>query len=439
MKSVYVIALAFIFSSVTILTTLAIWETNNVAETASENEDHSHELFQLTQEQLRITKLVEELNAKIQGCESTTKTKAEEENKQIISPIITNTQQPTEENGKAEILDFVANNHGHYLENLHRVQEFNPPVRVNYTHGIEEVSFYFLQLISNTYANLSIKEISRMDVALQDKLEIGPFGLSCTINAVVTALHDSVAICSSCQAMITITTPLFFNENVPASSVKVGKVEAHVYDPTVRVNFVSSNFNVTSLLQRQSEYMRSVWAVDKHIRWVIAEYENEEDPEGTAKVLAALPFPTVHKILPGAFSRVDGLNAAADMVENSGEILFFLDVDMYFSSTFSQAIRSRVIEGKQVFYPVSYSFNENGSPPETKNGFYREGGLGNMGMYKSDHEKNRWYKNGDATKWGNEDNIMFAELAYKSYKSFRTYEPSFFHIYHPPRSWKNNK
>ena len=355
-----------------------------------------------------------------------------------------------------------------FFANAHKVIKTNPDWRT----FDGEITNGLLKGFTRQFYNMSITSFSRVDAYYLGDA-IYPSGFSFFFDVIVDQYYEKITnpyvtdfvkqtiensgnpvdkgdrmfICSKCKLIIHAnmhadfnTTHTSNNEHIAASissgsnlplDIQHSNMKVFVYNPSVRVNFITTVYNVAIEFHRIMGYLEKVYDKDSNIRWIITDFQSNDTDVQDALKKSKIP----HLYIPmeGKFNKIKGLNDATENV-NSDEILFFLDVDMYFENDFSHIIRSRVSQGEQVFYPICYSFYSNGSPPEYKNGYYREGGLGNVGMYKSDFELNRWSKNGNQEVWGQEDNAMFDKLS-KKYITYRTYEPQFFHLYHNQRSW----
>lgn len=122
------------------------------------------------------------------------------------------------------------------------------------------------------------------------------------------------------------------------------------------------------------------------------------------------------------YCKTIGLQKAKDEVKNENEIIFFCDVDMIFkSSAFLNHVRRNTIQGKRVFYPVTFSqFNPNvvyenaGKPPshfeyKETDGFWRYYGFGMLSIFKSDFSRTKGFDT-NICGWGQEDVEMVRKL-----------------------------
>src|SRR3990167_6667074 len=223
--------------------------------------------------------------------------------------------------------------------------------------------------------------------------------------------------------------PLFLNMRL-----NTGFLPSVTVMPFKEMNDVLVNFVITFssdlkdvFINQQLNFFRSLHETDTNFRLIITEFNPVDNSIESAMKNTSIAFR--YSSLNQTFSRVKGLNTGGAAVTEEKEILFFLDVDMKFSSRFPTTIRNRVIQGAQVYFPVCFA--EDGAGGGTN----LVTGLGNVGMYKSDFAKLPWKKAND-TVWGGEDDRLLARVKDKGFQFYRNIEPDFIHVYHPVRSWK---
>lgn len=119
------------------------------------------------------------------------------------------------------------------------------------------------------------------------------------------------------------------------------------------------------------------------------------------------------------FSRGTGRNESFE--QSSGDIIFFLDVDMLFmrSEMISNALIA--IRENKVYFPICYSMYEDGS------GDWRPWGYGNCVVPRSAMLGIRWIHK---ETWGKEDDIFHEEMR-KKYKIVREKCAGYYHQWHP--------
>ena len=142
------------------------------------------------------------------------------------------------------------------------------------------------------------------------------------------------------------------------------------------------------------------------------------------------------------FSRAKGLDYGVRFVcESQSDLMFFVDVDMFFNVEAVNTIRLLTIKGKSVYFPIVYStFDQStgrNKPTEWNNvtdfttvsGYWRQFGYGMVSMYKSD------YVGMDLTihGWGKEDVTLYDHfLEHKPHlELIRAADPDIIHLYHP--------
>lgn len=121
----------------------------------------------------------------------------------------------------------------------------------------------------------------------------------------------------------------------------------------------------------------------------------------------------------GKFSRGEGLNYAAALA--SGQILFFLDVDMYFTDRTVIEKAINLANSGYVYFPICSSF----TTAEHTHYQARPSGKGNVALHRKMFLRNRWTHN---RQWGKEDDIFFN---FFRKIAVRDYTRRFFHLWHP--------
>ncbi|XP_042214559.1 chondroitin sulfate N-acetylgalactosaminyltransferase 2-like [Homarus americanus] len=147
------------------------------------------------------------------------------------------------------------------------------------------------------------------------------------------------------------------------------------------------------------------------------------------------------------FSRGLGLQIGVEETKLKGEVLFFCDVDAFFTRTFLTRCQTTPVQNHQVYIPMVFSLynpefiyplHKRSIPPPLEQllvydnyGYWRIWGYGMVCVYKSDflHVGNfNKYRRG----WGGEDLLLLQKIARsRNYKVIRSLDPGLFHLYHP--------
>lgn len=215
--------------------------------------------------------------------------------------------------------------------------------------------------------------------------------------------------------------------NLAAQTVNIIITLYRKYDVLVR--FLD---NFVSVCLRRSEPVTLLFVLhdseDRNRTLALVERLLADHPAAPVRVVDA----------PGVFSRGRSLNLGASLFADD-ELLYFLDVDIFFSAEHLERIRRNTLRGEQVYYPIFFHQYDNGlvcnrtvcDPTDfsDETGFFRAYSYGMISVYKGDFARIGGFDD-SIEGWGLEDVELCEKIIRSNLTLFRTVDPNFTHVYH---------
>jgi chondroitin sulfate synthase len=163
------------------------------------------------------------------------------------------------------------------------------------------------------------------------------------------------------------------------------------------------------------------------------------------KLQMKYPLAKINVVLAsGSFARAEALELGASKYDDKMDnLLFFVDVDMVFTSRTLNRIRINTIKGKQAYFPIVFSefdpnFSYEGNSTvrnhfvvDRDRGYWRQFGYGIVSVYKSDLKATGGFDTG-IHGWGKEDVDLFEKFVSiaANFSVFRAVDPELVHVFH---------
>ena len=191
---------------------------------------------------------------------------------------------------------------------------------------------------------------------------------------------------------------------------------------------------------------------DQKTSLTVVLYSSEKDPVSFNQTLGLIQrliskYPLAEiKTVPvsGPFARAEALEIGASKYSDKTEnLLFFVDVDMVFTTKSLERIRINTVKGKQAYFPIVFSeYDPNFSLASNSvirdhfkidqdSGYWRMFGFGIVSVYKSDLKLVGGFNTG-IRGWGKEDVDLFEKFVSipSNISVFRAADPHLVHVFH---------
>lgn len=219
------------------------------------------------------------------------------------------------------------------------------------------------------------------------------------------------------------------------------------------VHFVLPLFNrLTTFARFMDNYESVCLANGERVTLTVVPFGQATADAATATVAGLVDrYPGARlTVLPdtgGPFARAVALQAGASHAAGSppDDLLFFVDVDMLWTTATVDRVRLNTVRGRTAYFPIVYSEYDpvvvygraTGSPNHflvnQDTGYWRQYGFGIVSAYATDLMAAGGF-NTSIRGWGNEDVDLyekFVRLRTTAASVFRAADPDLVHVYHP--------
>uniref|UniRef100_A0A0P4WQS3 Hexosyltransferase n=1 Tax=Scylla olivacea TaxID=85551 RepID=A0A0P4WQS3_SCYOL len=233
-------------------------------------------------------------------------------------------------------------------------------------------------------------------------------------------------------------------------SYKVPSGEPSIPQKPKKIHFILPLAGRLKTFQRFIENFRSTCLErEENVALVVVSFQPPPGEEDTRDHVEAL-ISSLHLDYPEAdmtvlqanttFSRAMALELGANLCKDS-DLMFFIDVDMTFTSATLDRVRLHTKERLQIYYPIVFSefdpdFSRDGkidgydhSLINEDVGYWRAFGFGIVAMYKSDLRSVGGLDT-SILGWGGEDVDLYEKVLKSEIQIFRAADPGLTHVFH---------